>query len=148
MKKYISNKCNRDLGCDQSHSTNNFEDLIDKNSSSQRPHLEARSFASDVAGYLESRKMTSKDIGGSRYVTAICSIHKYVKYIQLLARGYVIEIFIFPRYSIAELLSPKSTAPPMKGCTGKETQGKIITNNFFQISSYIRYLTDNQAFLG
>jgi uncharacterized C2H2 Zn-finger protein len=80
------------LGCEQSHSTNNLDDIIDKSSSSQRPHLEATSYASDVAGYLESRKMTSKDIGGSRY-------------------------------SIAELLSPKNTPPPVEGCTGKETQG-------------------------
>ena len=36
----------------------------------------------------------------------------------------------------------------MEGCTGKETQGKMITENFFQISYYIRYLTDNQAILG
>ena len=36
----------------------------------------------------------------------------------------------------------------MEGCTGKETQGKMIINNFFQISYYIRYLTDNQAILG
>ena len=69
------NISNRNVGCEQSHSTNNLDDLIDKSSSSQRPHLEATSYASDVAGYLESRKMTSKDIGGSRYVTAIYGIH-------------------------------------------------------------------------
>ena len=54
----------------------------------------------------------------------------------------------FSRYSIAELLSPKNTPPPVEGCTGKETQGKMFTNNFIQISYYISYLTDNQEILG
>ena len=36
----------------------------------------------------------------------------------------------------------------MEGCTGKETQGKMFTNNFIQISYYISYLTDNQEILG
>ena len=54
----------------------------------------------------------------------------------------------FSRYSIAELLSPKNTPPPVEGCTGKETKGKMISNNFFPISSYIRYLIGNQVILG
>ena len=37
--------------------------------------------------------MTSKDIGGSRYVTAIYDIHQYVN--DILDRGYVIEIFVY-----------------------------------------------------
>ena len=66
---------------------------------------------------------------------------------QLLDRGYFIETLTFSRYTIAELLSPENTPTPMEGCTGKETQGKMITENFFQISYYIRYLTNNQAIL-